>query len=83
MDTKRQSLEKAIADMSAEAVSPEHMKRISGYLNNWNSTTLYGLLYIVKRCVTNLKGMQIWILRIIRLILHTQMICCNPDNFCL
>ena len=37
LDTKRQSLAKAIADMSAEAVSPEHMKRISGYLENWDS----------------------------------------------
>lgn len=37
LDTKRQSLAKAIADMSAEAVSPEHMKRISGYLDNWDS----------------------------------------------
>ena len=37
LDTKRQSLTKAIADMSAEAVSPEHIKRISGYLDNWDN----------------------------------------------
>ena len=36
LDAKRQSLTKAIADMSAEAVSPEHIKRISGYLNDWD-----------------------------------------------
>ena len=35
LDTRRQGIIKAIADMSAEAVSPEHMKRISGYLHNW------------------------------------------------
>jgi DNA invertase Pin-like site-specific DNA recombinase len=37
LDAKRQSLTKAIADMSAESVSPEHIKRISGYLDNWES----------------------------------------------
>jgi len=34
LDARRQSLTKAIANMSAEAVSLEHMKRISGYLDN-------------------------------------------------
>jgi DNA invertase Pin-like site-specific DNA recombinase len=37
LDAKRQSLTKAIADMTAEAVSPEHIKRLSGYLNDWNN----------------------------------------------
>ena len=37
LDTRRQDIIKAIADMSAEAVSPEHMKRISGHLSNWES----------------------------------------------
>jgi hypothetical protein len=36
LDAKRQSPIKAIADMSAEAVSPEHIQRISGYLNDWD-----------------------------------------------
>jgi len=31
---------KAIADMSAEAVFPEQIKRISGYLNNWDNIGL-------------------------------------------
>ncbi|MCC8123277.1 MAG: recombinase family protein [Oscillospiraceae bacterium] len=35
LDAKRQSLAKAIADVSAEAVSPEQLERISGYLHNW------------------------------------------------
>ena len=39
LDAKRQSLSKAIADMSAEAVSPEQIKRISGHLNNWDGIT--------------------------------------------
>ncbi len=37
LDERKQSLLKTIADMSAEAVSPEHIKRISGYLDNWDS----------------------------------------------
>jgi len=37
LDEKRQSLTKAIADMSAETVSPEHIKRISGYLQDWDN----------------------------------------------
>jgi DNA invertase Pin-like site-specific DNA recombinase len=37
LDAKRQSLSKAIADISSEAVSPEHIKRISGYLDNWDA----------------------------------------------
>jgi DNA invertase Pin-like site-specific DNA recombinase len=35
LDTKRQTLAKAIAEASAEAVSPEQLERISGYLQNW------------------------------------------------
>jgi len=37
LDTRRQGIIKAIADISAEAVSPEHMKRISGHLQNWDN----------------------------------------------
>jgi hypothetical protein len=36
LDAKRQSLIKAIADRSAETVSPEHIKRISADLDNWD-----------------------------------------------
>jgi hypothetical protein len=36
LDAKRQSLTKAIADMNAKTVSPEHIERISGYLENWD-----------------------------------------------
>ena len=37
LDAKQQSLAKAIADMSADAVSPEHITRISGYLKDWDN----------------------------------------------
>ena len=38
LDEKKQSLLKAIADMSVEAVSPEQIKRITGYLDDWDNT---------------------------------------------
>ena len=38
LDSKRQSLAVAIADASADDVSPEHMKRISDYLDSWDTT---------------------------------------------
>jgi len=39
LDAKKQSLVKAIADMSAEAVSPEQIERISGYLDDWENVS--------------------------------------------
>ncbi|MCL2284954.1 MAG: recombinase family protein [Firmicutes bacterium] len=39
LDEKRQSLTKAIADMSAEAISPHKMNQISGYLGDWDNTS--------------------------------------------
>jgi DNA invertase Pin-like site-specific DNA recombinase len=36
LDGQRQSLMKRIADMTAEAISPEQIERISGYLENWD-----------------------------------------------
>jgi len=38
LDSKRQSLTMAIADASADAVSPEHIKRVSDYLDSWDTT---------------------------------------------
>ena len=36
LDAKRQSLTKAIADMSAEVVSPDQLMRITSHLNDWD-----------------------------------------------
>jgi len=33
-----QILIKTIAEMTADAVSPEHMKRLSNHLENWDNT---------------------------------------------
>jgi len=56
LDTKRQSLAKAIADMSAEAVSPEHMKRISGYLDNWDSIDFEDRRLVVDGLISTIKA---------------------------
>jgi hypothetical protein len=40
LDAKRQSLIKAIADMSSEAVPPKEIDRLSGYLNNWDKSSI-------------------------------------------
>jgi hypothetical protein len=39
LDEKKQSLLKAIADVSVEAVSPEQIKRVTGYLDNWDNVS--------------------------------------------
>jgi hypothetical protein len=55
LDAKRQSLMKAIADITAEAVSPEHIDRLSGYLETWENVSFEdrrlvadGLISIIK-----------------------------------
>ena len=37
LDTRRQSLTKSIADLTVETISPQQMKNLSYYLNNWDS----------------------------------------------
>lgn len=37
LDSQKQSLLKAIAEMSAEIVSPEQIERIYDYLDDWNN----------------------------------------------
>lgn len=37
LDTRRQSLTKSIADLTVETISPQQMKSLSYYLNNWDS----------------------------------------------
>ena len=40
LDAKRQSLTKAIADMTAEAFSPKQLDRITGYIADWGNVVL-------------------------------------------
>ena len=56
LDTRRQGLMKAIADMSADAVSPEHMKRISGHLENWDSADFEDRRLVVDGLVSQIRA---------------------------
>ncbi len=56
LDTKRQSLAKAIADMNAEAVSPEHMKRISRYHDNWDSIGFEDRRLVADRLISTIRA---------------------------
>ena len=35
LDTRRQTISKAIADLSVETISPQQIKKLSYYLDNW------------------------------------------------
>ena len=52
LDAKRQSLTKAIADMSANIVSPEHIERITGYLNDWDEASFEDRRLVVDGMIT-------------------------------
>jgi len=56
LDAKRQSLTKTIADMSAEAVSPEQMKRISGYLDNWDNVSFEDRRLVVDGLISQIRA---------------------------
>ena len=56
LDTRRQSLTKAIADMSAGATSAEQIKRISGYLDNWDDVSFEDRRLVVDGLITTIKA---------------------------
>ena len=37
LDTRRQTISKAIADLSVETISPQQIKKLSYYLDNWEN----------------------------------------------
>jgi len=47
---------KTIADMSGEIVFPEQIKRISGYLNNWDNIGFEDRQLVVDGLVSNIKA---------------------------
>jgi len=47
LDAKRQSLMKAIADMTAGAVSPNKLNQISDYLNDWVNVDMADKRFVV------------------------------------
>jgi hypothetical protein len=56
LDAKKQSLIKAIADMSAEAVSPEKIEQLSGYLNNWDSIDFEDRRLVVDGLISQIRA---------------------------
>jgi len=56
LDTRRQGLIKAVADMTAEAVSPEHMKRISNHLDNWDSADFEDRRLVVDGLISQIRA---------------------------
>ena len=56
LDTRRQSIVKTIADMSAEAVSPEHIKRISGHLDDWDGISFEDRRLVVDGLISSIHA---------------------------
>ena len=56
LDTKRQSLMKAIADMTAEAFSPQQLDRISGYLADWGNVDLEDKRFVIDGLIFQIKA---------------------------
>jgi len=56
LDAKRQSLSKAIAGMTAEAVSPDHIKHISGQLSNWNNIDFEDRRLVVDGLISSIQA---------------------------
>jgi len=56
LDTKRQSLTKAIADMKTSTLSPEHIKSISGYLKNWDNVSFEDRRLVVDSLILKINA---------------------------
>ncbi|MCL2577611.1 MAG: recombinase family protein [Defluviitaleaceae bacterium] len=56
LDTRRQGLMKAIADMSAEVVSQEKITRITDHLDNWDTATLEDRRLVVDGLMTKIRA---------------------------
>jgi DNA invertase Pin-like site-specific DNA recombinase len=56
LDAKKQSLIKAIADMSAEAVSPKKIEQLSDYLKNWDNIGFEDRRLVVDGLISQIKA---------------------------
>jgi len=56
LDTKRQSLMKAIADMRTSTFLPEHAKSISGYLKNWDNVSFEDRRLVVDGLISRIQA---------------------------
>ena len=56
LDTRRQMIMKEIADMSAEAVSPEQIARISELLDNWDNISFEDRRDVADGMISQIKA---------------------------
>ena len=56
LDKRRQSLMKAIADMTAETVSPKRLDQISDYINNWENIAIEEKQFVVDGLISQIKA---------------------------
>jgi hypothetical protein len=56
LDAERQGLAKQISDLSAEGISPEHMERISGHLNNWDNVSFEDKREVADGLITKINA---------------------------
>ena len=55
LDEKRQSITKAIADLSADIVSPEQIEKLSNYLYNWDNISFEDRRQVADGLITNMS----------------------------
>ena len=55
LDMKRQPLIKAIADMTAGAVSPNKLNQISGYLSDWNNIDITNKRFVLDGLINQIN----------------------------
>jgi len=56
LDTKRQSLNKTIADMTAETFSPTQLDSISDYINDWDNITLADRQFVIDGLISQIRA---------------------------
>ena len=56
LDAKRQSLMRQIADLTAEAVSPAQLDRISDYLNDWDNVSFEDRRLVADGMISTIKA---------------------------
>ena len=63
LDAKRQSLSKAIAEMTSDSLNPKQIQKISGYLNDWENVEIVDkrtvLDEMVSKVLTTSESFQI------------------------
>ena len=56
LDSRKQELVKQIAELSVEAISPEQVKEISGYLDTWDSVSFDDKRRVVDLLITTIAA---------------------------